>query len=183
MWRPVMEDPRGQSRTVRLPRSLPMGRLGMCRLIRDYMARCGWLWLSDCGRWQPLRLPIGLPGHKANRRNAAVRAFRVVMIGACGGLRRCRRSRVRPGSGTGGRTILVPGPGVEPGSLGAPGVTGVIARWKHCSWRAASSVGSSDPAHLAGRGMWSRRALRQAGSLDRDKAQLTIEGHPQCRRS
>ena len=54
--------------------------------------------------------------------------------------------------------------GVEPGSLGAPGVTGVIARWKHCSWRAASSVGSSDPAHLASRGMWSRRALRQAGS-------------------
>ena len=25
--------------------------------------------------------------------------------------------------------------GVEPGSLGAPGVTGVIARWKHCPWR------------------------------------------------
>ena len=29
--------------------------------------------------------------------------------------------------------------------------------------------------------MWSRRALRQAGSLDRDKAQATIEGHPQAR--
>ena len=51
------------------------------------------------------------------------------------------------------------------------------------SWRTASSVGSSDPAHLASRGMWSRHALRQAGSLDRDKAQLTIEGHLLCRRS
>src|SRR5689334_17622244 len=50
------------------------------------------------------------------------------------------------------------------------------------SWRTASSVGSSDPAHLASRGMWSRRALRQAGSLDRDKAQLMIEGHLLCRR-
>src|SRR6201995_5828368 len=35
--------------------------------------------------------------------------------------------------------------------------------WFLPSWRTASSVGSSDPAHLASRGMWSRRALLQAG--------------------
>ncbi len=38
----------------------------MCRLSRYCTAECGWVWLGDCGRWQPIRLPIGLPGHRTN---------------------------------------------------------------------------------------------------------------------
>lgn len=34
----------------------------MCLLTRYYEARCGWVWLGDGGRWQP----VGLPGHPAN---------------------------------------------------------------------------------------------------------------------
>ena len=34
----------------------------MCLLSRYYEAGCGWVWLGDRGRWQPVRLP----GHPAN---------------------------------------------------------------------------------------------------------------------
>lgn len=33
----------------------------MCCLSRYYEALCGWAWLGDGGRWQPVRLPTGLP--------------------------------------------------------------------------------------------------------------------------
>jgi hypothetical protein len=33
----------------------------MYRLTRYCEAPCGWVWLGDCGRWQPDRLPAGLP--------------------------------------------------------------------------------------------------------------------------
>ena len=45
----------------------------MCRLNRCYEARCGWMWLGDGGRWLPVRLPFGLPGHYLlTRRSSAV---------------------------------------------------------------------------------------------------------------
>jgi len=33
----------------------------MCRLVRYYEAGRSWVWLGNCGRWQPFRLPVGLP--------------------------------------------------------------------------------------------------------------------------
>jgi hypothetical protein len=34
----------------------------MCHLTRYYETWCGWVWLDDGGRWQP----VWLPGHHAN---------------------------------------------------------------------------------------------------------------------
>jgi len=38
----------------------------MCRLNRQYVARHGWVGLDSGGRWQPFRLPAGLPIHYAS---------------------------------------------------------------------------------------------------------------------
>src|SRR5271163_2179099 len=35
-------------------------------LSRYYEAGCGSVWLGDGARWQPLRLPVGLPGYHVN---------------------------------------------------------------------------------------------------------------------
>jgi hypothetical protein len=39
---------------------------GCARLNRYYEAGCDSVWLGDGARWQPLRLPVGLPGYHVN---------------------------------------------------------------------------------------------------------------------